>query len=293
MSVDSQDACFKMELRYCQKYWRALVQNHQSILHFIITFYLSLTLSSCSFLGEKLRNRPKGPPNVVSKDEYNALLKRYEGLQNEVRDLRAYQREKADEKLQYADENTKKIESPGQPNQPGPSPPVEFVQTVDVFAEGEGEGEGEREKEIGHKEVIKDISTLGPIAQRDTNFITDLNDQDVKKLESDLFELRKAQAALNKGEYQQGIDILNNLQKSPYRQIQVRAKFLISEGLFNQGEFDLAMQSYEDIIQRSAFSGLVIKALERLIECAKKLKIDKKRDRYHSILHDFFEGEVK
>ena len=86
------------------------------------------------------------------------------------------------------------------------------------------------------------------------------------------------------------MDILIKLQKSSYRQIQVRAQFLVAKGLFLQEEFDLALQAYEDIIQRSAFSGLVLEALQQAIVCTKKLGIKDKEDRYYSMLHDFFEG---
>ena len=39
-----------------------------------------------------------------------------------------------------------------------------------------------------------------------------------------------------------------------------------------------------------AFSGVIIKTLGRLITCAEKLKLSKKKDVYFSILHDFFDA---
>jgi hypothetical protein len=60
--------------------------------------------------------------------------------------------------------------------------------------------------------------------------------------------------------------------------------------LFRQGEFDLSMQVFEEIITKYAFSGVVIKTLGRLIVCSERLKLAKKREQYFSILHDFFES---
>ena len=72
------------------------------------------------------------------------------------------------------------------------------------------------------------------------------------------------------------------------RQIRVHAKFYIGEILFRQQEYDLAMQVFEEILDKDAFSGIVLKTLGRLVTCSKKLKLKKKKDRYYSMLHDFF-----
>ena len=52
------------------------------------------------------------------------------------------------------------------------------------------------------------------------------------------------------------------------------------------------MQIFEEIIEKDAFSGTVIKALGRLIVCSEKLKLEKKKERYYSLLHDFFESTI-
>ena len=49
------------------------------------------------------------------------------------------------------------------------------------------------------------------------------------------------------------------------------------------------MQVYEEILQKDAFSGLVLKTLGRLVVCSTKLKLKKKEEQYYSVLHDFFE----
>ena len=73
-------------------------------------------------------------------------------------------------------------------------------------------------------------------------------------------------------------------------QIVVRAKIMLGDLLFTQGEFDLASQVYEEVVKKYAFSGYVLKALGRLVSCSEKLKQPDKQAKYYSLLHDFFEA---
>ena len=83
---------------------------------------------------------------------------------------------------------------------------------------------------------------------------------------------------------------LKKIEKSKVKQVRVRARFSIGEIMFRQGEYDLAMQIYEEILQQDAFSGIVIKTLGRLIVCSEKLKLKKKQEQYYSMLYNFFES---
>ena len=198
----------------------------------------------------------------VSQKEYQALLKKYNSLQEEVKNLRLYEKES----LQNTNSSSE----------------TEMVQTVDVF--------GEQEPKSSRKVVSVSSQQLSPVASEKINFVREMSDNDAKAFEASLYKLRKVRRKMRENDYGEAMSILKDLQRSPYRQIQVRAQFLVGESFFKQGEFDLALQSYEDIIQRSAFSGFVLKALRKLVVCAEKLGIDDKRDQYYSMLHDFFEG---
>ena len=90
--------------------------------------------------------------------------------------------------------------------------------------------------------------------------------------------------------FDNALAILKDLETSKEKQIVVRAKLALGDLLFKQGEFDLAMQAYEDIIKNYAFSGLVVKALGKLIACSEKLKQPEKQAKYYSLLHDFFDA---
>jgi len=52
------------------------------------------------------------------------------------------------------------------------------------------------------------------------------------------------------------------------------------------------MQIFEEIITRDAYSGMVVKTLGRLIVCSEKLGLKAKKDKYFSVMHDFFEAEM-
>ena len=60
---------------------------------------------------------------------------------------------------------------------------------------------------------------------------------------------------------------------------------------FYAGRVRLAMQLFRRDSTNYAFSGVVYKALGRLIACSEKLKLAQKKDKHFSYLHDFFEAE--
>ena len=225
----------------------------------IFIIFMVFIFTSCSTSSQKSRS---GSDTVVTKSEYDMLLKKYEELQEEARDLRNYQRESAKKFTK---------EEMGIGNGKDFSSESEVVETVSVFDE---------KREVSSHEVVP-----GKI-----EFIDDLSEDNIKDLERSIFDLKRAQAALEKQDYHTAMELLKVLQESPYRQVQVRAQYFVGEVFFMQGEYDIAMQAYEDIIHRSAFSGYVLKALPRLITCSEKLGIVDKKDKYHSILYDFFEG---
>lgn len=71
--------------------------------------------------------------------------------------------------------------------------------------------------------------------------------------------------------------------------IKVRTKLQIGMLLMKQNQYDLALQSFEDIIQKYSYSGVVIEALRNASICGDKLGLAVKRDQYASMLKDVFE----
>ena len=168
----------------------------------------------------------------------------------------------------YADlqEKYQSIDIQNQPSQTEESETL--AETVDVFANADSD------KTEGRTLASPDASAEPPPPS-----VT----------ERDISSLREAIALVDKKLFEQAtLDKFLALEKSQVSQVRVRAKFYTGEVLFQQGKYDLAMQAFEEIIQREAFSGIVQKALERLITCSEKLGVEDKREKYYSMLHDFF-----
>ena len=163
--------------------------------------------------------------------------------------------------------------APSNNAQMGAGPKADLVETVDVFGKnGIAKNQGTQ---------VAPVVSMG-LEQHESDFVSD-------SIESEINKLREAEGYIAQNKFNDGLNLLKEVENSTSRQVRVRAKFLLGEILFKQKEFDLAMQVFEEIISKDAFSGMVLKSLGRLIICAEKLKQEKKQQQYYSILHDFFE----
>ncbi len=109
-------------------------------------------------------------------------------------------------------------------------------------------------------------------------------------IDEQISRLREVQELVRVNKFENALVILKDLENSKEKQIVVRAKIMLGDLLYNQGEFDLASQVYEEVIKKYAFSGYVLKALGKLVACSEKLKQPEKQAKYYSLLHDFFEA---
>lgn len=87
----------------------------------------------------------------------------------------------------------------------------------------------------------------------------------------------------------EALKVFQQLDAKAETPVKVRAKLQIGELLMKQNQYDLALQSFEDIIQKYAQSGVVIDALRNAAICGDKLGLANKRDQYSSMLKDVFE----
>ncbi len=229
-------------------------------------------LGSCSglssrqslFGSEDDKDKDEAKSATVSREQYDQLLKKYDGLMKEKKvAMIKSQSSIDDEMLTPADQALSK------------------EQLVDnVVSQLSNIKEGKRLSMTVGK-VSDDDSRSKPIIAT-----TEYNEEIV---ESHMFKIRKADKLQKQNKFDQALTLIKELERSPVRQIEVRAKYLLGEILFKQGEYDLAMQVYEEILTKYAYSGLVIKSLGRLIVCSDKLKQTAKQEKYYSFLHDFFE----
>lgn len=149
----------------------------------------------------------------------------------------------------------------------------DLVETVDVF--------NEKSRHRPNLEMQAQKLDATSIPEKNMN---------VESIQNQIIKYQKAEKMIQKKDFDSGMMVLKELENSSVKQIRVRARYSIGNLLYLQGEYDLALQKFEQIINKDAFSGVVLKALRKLINCSEKLNLKKKKERYHSILYDFFES---
>ncbi|MDH4468223.1 MAG: hypothetical protein QE271_09195 [Bacteriovoracaceae bacterium] len=88
---------------------------------------------------------------------------------------------------------------------------------------------------------------------------------------SDFGELRKGMLAYEIQKYDLAMNIFDKLTNSREDQVKYRSRFYAAKILLAKNEYNLALQVFEDLIERYAFSGLTAESLQGAKECAEKL----------------------
>lgn len=234
--------------------WKILLLSSQSI---VVIFFI-LSLAGCSGFSDRERI---SEDDTVSREKYEQLKQKYEQLSYQLSEI-----PHEGEVLVSYDEDQMEAQEASTSSQ--------LAETVDVFAQTQAPAQTSRP------------SSSRPVVQAG-QVQHNYDDVDVDDL---VTRLRKAVNDIDQQRYDAAMSELRSLESAPIRQISARARFYIGELFFAQEEYDLAMQAFEDILKRDAFSGLVIKTLNRLITCSENLDLQSKREQYHSLLHDFFES---
>lgn len=242
-------------------------------LFLLILFILSLT--SCSYLSRRmgLSSDDKSKTikdEFVPKSQYDELLGKYEVLLKEKSGNGDVEKITTSSLISDSSDMQMKPQAKSDTDLIHQLEDSSLASTVDIFGSNED------------SQVRKAKISNGP----DNNLVNKDNN-----IENELLLLAKAKSAADKNEFKKSLGFLTEIENSQNEQIKVRAKFNIADLLFRQQEYDLAMQAYEDIISNYAFSGVAVATLGRLVACAEKLKLSKKRDHYYSLLHDVFQME--
>ena len=110
-------------------------------------------------------------------------------------------------------------------------------------------------------------------------------------VEGQLARFRQAQAheASNSSE---AMKLYQGLASQAVAPIRARAQLRMGQVLMAQGEFDLALQAFEGVIQRMSYSGAVLDALKGAAQCSEKLGQAQKKAQYQSLLKDVFQVGV-
>jgi tetratricopeptide (TPR) repeat protein len=269
----------------------------KSILSLSFIIINSLCLTSCSSLWAHRENNAQvttssNEVKTVPKEQYEELVRKYQELLNSTKNSTApvVANETAKEASKEATKDLKKDQQikPETTAQTAIDP-SELVNHIDQAIPDSKVSEGvdinsnatiaETKKETTSKAGPQAPDSMGV---QHVNLTDDVDDQITK--------LREVEDMIKVNKFENALSTLKELENSKEKQIVVRAKVMLGDLLFGQGEYDLAMQVYEEVVKKYAFSGYVLKALGKLVACSEKLKLPEKQAKYYSLLHDFFEA---
>ena len=262
-----------MEDKVKRKYARKVINS-------CLFFCSTLLLTSCSSLwlqrdqtvDSALSDGASSGSATVSKDQYDELSRKYNDLLAKSKNLSPLEMAQAPIVIGNLNDQSK-------PHLADTThiDPSELVNQIDSAI-----------PDIGNLDLIANSSPSKGPATPTSMGVKTLNNSD--EIDDQISRLREVQELVKVNKFDAALSILKDLEASKEKQIVVRAKMMLGDLLFNQGEFDLSSQVYEEIINKYAFSGFVIKALGKLVVCSEKLKQPEKQAKYYSLLHDFFEA---
>lgn len=186
---------------------------------------------------------------------------------------RVVPREQYDQLLVKYEELSKKYEDIKENPNAGKPSIMDDVQT----GQGENFSQGTETVDVFAGQAPAADAAAGPIG----NISQDLEAQIT------LFRKAMTLKTANPGE---ATKIFQQLENQGGPSIKVRAKLQIGELLLGRGQYDLALQVFEDIINKNSYSGVVIDALKFGVVCADKLGIQNKKEQFASMLNDVFES---
>jgi tetratricopeptide (TPR) repeat protein len=260
--------------------------------HNLFILALLVTMTSCSWISsrrslfgdddkkEKAQEAvetvraQEASTQTVSKAQYELLLKKYEALSGDTTPTISSADSLRDQGFDDPSDlvaQLNNVSTRPELAETNVSSRPELAETVDVFGRS------------GMPDAMSPRKAPPPMLPVSINKPKKYSSQEI---EFQIQQLKKAQALMAQNKFDATLKIVKKLENSSIKQVRVRAKFIFGELLFAQQEYDLAMQVFEEIIRKEAFSGMVIKALGRLVVCSEKLKLNKKKEQYYSLLND-------
>lgn len=104
-----------------------------------------------------------------------------------------------------------------------------------------------------------------------------------ERVEKEVDLYQKAVLLKDNGNFDEAIKIFNQLGQAKSKQILVRVKNQLGHIYQAQGQFDLAIQMFKEVIEKYAFSGVVISALAGIVECYDKMGMPNEKLKYESL----------
>ena len=111
-------------------------------------------------------------------------------------------------------------------------------------------------------------------------------------IEEEVSYYKRGLALVRNGKPDDALKLFQFLENSSVPQLKVRAKLQIGDIYFAKNQYDLALQVYEGIMRKHAFSGSVLGALRHAVVCSTKLGLADKQAQFEYLLKDVFGTQV-
>lgn len=224
----------------------------------LIPMLALMVLSSCSWYRNMERSLVEDDQKLskrsktVSREQYDQLLTKYEELAKKYENIK--ENPNADQSSLVDELQKTSSQAGGQSNL--------NTETVDIFS-----------------------NNSTPVNQQ---VVVAVKDDVTSDLESQV-ELFKRAVAIKNTNPGEATKIFQQLESQGSPAVKARAKLQIGDLLLSKSQYDLALQVFEDVINKNAHSGVVLDALKYAVVCSEKLGLKNKKDQYASMLNDVFE----
>lgn len=111
-------------------------------------------------------------------------------------------------------------------------------------------------------------------------------------IEEEVSYYKRGLALVKNKKPDEALKLFQFLENSSVPQLSVRAKLQIGDIYFSKNQYDLALQVYEGIMRKHAFSGTVLSALKHAVVCSTQLGLADKQAQFESLLKDVFGMQV-
>lgn len=218
--------------------------------HSLIPFASLLILSSCSGLSRSDGALDESSSNskTVSRTQYDQLLLKYEELSKKYEQLK--------EKPASSGEGLVDELQNGQSENFAQTVTNSEAETVNLFPENQ------KPQDAVAIKVPEDVNSQLSLFRRGL--------------------------ALKSSNQSEATKIFQQLETHGIAPVKVRAKYQIGSMLLEKGQYDLALQVFEDIINKHSESGVVLDALQGAVVASDKLGVLNKKEQYSSMLNDVF-----
>lgn len=130
---------------------------------------------------------------------------------------------------------------------------------------------------VQDKKEVSEVVDLGEVLPKKEEPIK------VKNLDDEIALYQKAAILKDNNKIEEAVKIFNTLQSSNQPQIVARAKHALGAIYDSQGQYDLAVQMYKEVIEKYASSGVVLKALKSIVHCFEKLGLKEEKLKYEAL----------